>query len=373
VRAEVDDAAVPLLPSPGELDTFAGWWQNPLEMLRTFGGKEHESSACEWYQIVDALVGVESEDVFLRRRFQALYGEFLAGSDRVSDNLKKLYCRVQTSSAGPILVTFVAPHQIDIAGFILSLFTERGYVEIRQAATGWRFLGMNGKTCPFLAANGSHALVDAREQWQALVASCIINWAMLMQPELLFFHAASIGIDGAGVLISGEKGLGKTTISMALAAHGHAFLGDEIAAVRTRTKELASFRRAISVRPGTRSPQVERLLGGRSYPTEHFPDGTTRLRVKAAELFPEVAAGPLPIRSIFFLSGFEDHPRAEAFAPRTTDVRLLTPLPCKFWGVPPAPLLLQVARLISSVKCYHLHCGLPEETAQLVERIVRTN
>jgi hypothetical protein len=196
---------------------------------------------------------------------------------------------------------------------------------------------------------------------------------MWMQPELLFFHAAAVGIDGAGVLITGDKGFGKTSLSTALAASGHAFLGDEIAAVCSQTLELASFRRAVSIRSGPRSPQVQQLLERKSYPTEEFPDGTIRIRVQAGNLFPGATRRSLPVRSIFFLCGFEDQARAEAFAPRAADLRMLTPLPCAFWEASPASRMMQIAKLFSSVNCYRLHPGQPEETARLVERIVRTN
>jgi hypothetical protein len=270
------------------------------------------------------------------------------------------------------VVTFTAPERVDIVDFILALFSDRGYVEMHHDPTDWRSLGLVGKAQPLLTAKGAQVLVDALEPWQPLIASCAINWAMLMQRELLFFHAAAVGIAGAGVLITGDKGAGKSTLSMALAASGHAFLGDEIAAVRSRTLVLAPFRRAVSIRPGPRAPQVEQLLEGKSYPTERFPDGTTRTRALAGELFPDAGALSLPLRWIFFLGSLEDRPRAEAFVARAADLRLLAPLPCTFWGASPALPMMQVAKLLSSVNCYRLHPGPPEETARLVERIVRT-
>src|SRR5260370_37957042 len=101
---------------------------------------------------------------------------------------------------------------------------------------------------------------------------------MWMQREMLFFHAAAVGIDGDGVLITGAKAAGKSTLSTALAAGGHAFLGDEIGGVRPRTIALESFRRAISSRPGPRDPQVEKMFASHISPTERLSYGSARSR-----------------------------------------------------------------------------------------------
>jgi hypothetical protein len=348
------------------------WWENPSGLLGQFSPTGCESRSYDWYRIVDTFLGIDSDDPALRKRFLQLYGECLWSPPPETKNTHWLRCRVQVNHGAPAdVVTFTASEEVDIVDFILSLFGDRGYVEMHQGLADWRSLGLAGKDQPLLAVKGNQVLVDARESWQPLIASCAINWAMRMQPEMLFFHAAAVGIDGAGVLITGDKGAGKSTLSMALAASGHSFFGDEIAAVRSRTMALESFRRAVSVRPGPRSHQVEKLLQLKSYPTERFPDGTIRTRAQASELFPDAGAISLPLRSIFFLSGFEDKPRTQAFVPRVADLRLLTPLPCAFWGASPASPMMQVAKLLSRVNCYHLHPGQPEDTARLVERIVR--
>jgi hypothetical protein len=142
--------------------------------------------------------------------------------------------------------------------------------------------------------------------------------------------------------------------------------------VRSGTLELCPFRRAVSIRPGPQARQVEQILSNTGYSTERFPDGTTRKRAEASSLFPQAERPSLPLRWVFFLRGFEDLPRAEAFVPRAADLRLLAPLPCTLWGASAARLMMKVAKLLSSVKCYFLHPGLPEETARLVEGIVRT-
>jgi hypothetical protein len=351
-------------------DSF--WWQTPGALLDRFPRSADSPEFCDWYLVVDALLGIESEDLRFRRRFAQLYGEFVS-SPHQFHGVQRLNCRVQVIERMPAhLVTFTASKEAGIVDFILDVYRDRGYVEMHDVPEGWRCIGLAGADRPLLAANGSYVFVSASQPWQELIATCATNWVMRMQRETLFFHAATVGIGDAGVLIAGGKGAGKSTLSMALGARGHTFLGDEVAAVRTKTLEVCQFRRAVSIRPGPQSPWVEKVLKDRPTVTEQFPDGTTRRRAAVQDLFPHRHQRSVPLRWVFFLRGFDQNPRAEAFTPRTSDLGLLTPMPGTLWGVSPAKLLVQVAQLLSKVNCCFLRPGLPEETAELVERIVRT-
>jgi hypothetical protein len=373
----VRDAAFELGARPGvsypaSLSDFP-CWQKPSELLEQFSTADGKFRPCDWYRIVDGFLGVDSEDSRLNQRFRTLYAELLSPGPTLQEATQKLLCRIQVRDGLPVhMVTFTAPSEIAIIDFILALFPGRGYVEIEGPAAGWRSIGIAGKASPLLTARGSEVLVDAREEWQPLIANCAVNWVMQMQPGLLFFHAAAVGIRGEGILIVGEKGAGKSTLSLALAAHGHDFFGDEIAAVRTEGFELAPFRRALSIRTGPQAPEVEERLRSNCCAMETFPDGTVRSRATANELFPEVGARPRPLRRVFFLRAFEKQPRYESFRPRSGDLRLLAPLACTFWGNSSAARVTQVAKLLSSVECYFLYPGQPEDTANLVERIVRS-
>ena len=356
----------------GDAQAGGVWSPNPKALLDCFPHQEPAAPVCDWYRIVDALVGIESQDLRFKSRFRQLYGEFLCHPPRVSDRVQQIYCRVQVSDGvSTHLVTITTPEKVEIVDFLLNLYRDRGYAEMHDSPADWRSLGFARSGHPLLISKGAQVFVDAGQPWQALIATCVINLAMRMQSELLFFHAATVGIGGAGVLMAGDKGAGKSTLSMALAAQGNEFFGDEVAAVRSQTLELAPFRRAVSVRPGPQAPRVEKILGQTACFTEKFPDGTNRRRAEASKLFPRKVADSLPLRWVFFLRSFEDRPRAEAFVPRANDLRLLAPLPCTFLGASPAVTMMRVAKILSKVNCYFLHPGLPEETARLVEGIVR--
>ena len=349
------------------------WWKNPSTIVELFRNSEGNRLTCDWYRIVDAALGIESQDVQLKKRFGQLYGEFLSERPKASEQGLWLRCRVQVQDdVGARLLTFTASQEVDVVGFLLNMYHDRGYIELQAGEPRWRSLGVVGTARPLLTARGTHVLVDATQRWQPLIASCAMNWVMRMQRDWLFFHAASVGIDGSGVMITGKKGAGKTTLSMALAVAGHDFLGDEIAALRSRTLKLAPFRRAVAIRPGLQAHRVEELLKDGSYPTETFPDGSTRTRAEASKLFPWPVPQSLPLRSVFFLRNFETTPRAERFLPRTADLHQLPPMPGTMGGASCGQQIIDIAKLLSSVHCYYLYPGSPEATARLVEEIVRT-
>src|SRR6185436_16032492 len=103
------------------------------------------------------------------------------------------------------------------------------------------------------------------------------------------FHAASVVVAGRGLLVVGPKASGKTTTALTLASRGHAFLGDEIAAV-CEDRKMLPFRRAASIRTGMRGARVAQRLGDGAFPAETFPDGSARVLANVAELFPSAAA-----------------------------------------------------------------------------------
>lgn len=347
------------------------WWRDPAALLGYFPRADGGSETCDWYRILDGFLGIESQDARFRARFRALYSAFLSSPPDGAENDPWLRCRVQVANGlSANLVTFSASDDFRIVEFIRDAYRERGYVEMQPNAN-WRSIGVRGSETPLLTSDGVQVLVDACHSWQPLIASCVMNWVMWMQGDFLFLHAAAVGIDGSAILISGEKGTGKSTLSMALAATGHQFFGDEIAVVKPRTMEVFPFRRAVSIRPGPQSRQVESLLANMPYSIERFPDGTTRRRADSYTLFPKPTEKSLPLRTVFFLRAVEETPKAEGFVPRCTDLKLLAPLPGTFWGASPAVPVMELARLLARVKCYFLYPGLPEDTASLIETIVR--
>jgi hypothetical protein len=177
--------------------------EESLWVTKPIGGLGSRLTLCDWYRIVDAFVGIDSEDIGLRMRFKEL-GEYLSDSPPARENSRWLHCSVKASDRAPAhVVTFIAPEEVNVIHVTLALFRDRGYIEMQHDSAYWRSIDLAGRTQPLLIAKGARVLVDAREPSQPLIASCAINWAMRMQREILFFHAAAVGIDGDGVLITG--------------------------------------------------------------------------------------------------------------------------------------------------------------------------
>ena len=172
-------------------------------------------------------------------------------------------------------------------------------------------------------------------------------------------------------MLAGPKGSGKTTTSLTLASRGHAYLGDEVAAVRLADLTMLPFRRAASIRAGVRAERVTRRLGDRGYPSEVFPDGSARMLANVADLFPDARAEAAPLRAVFFLRGFGARPEARTFEFGREHFSLLTPLASSLWKVGIGQRMLQLSRLLAGVRCYYLLPGGPDETADLLESLAK--
>jgi hypothetical protein len=183
-------------------------------------------------------------------------------------------------------------------------------------------------------------------------------------------HAASVSVNGCGALIVGRAGGGKTTLSLALAARGHGLLGDDMAAVRTQSRELLPFRRTVHIRSGLRDALVEEAIR-RGTVAETSRGGARRLCAEPRGLFPDAPAHPVRLGAAFFLRRFSRAPSLEPFVPSLDRIAALKTLPVRWsWGISAGGRLLRflvVIRLLSGVRCWYLDVGRPAETARLME------
>jgi hypothetical protein len=342
------------------------WWQDLSELSERLAAAPGPPGG-EWYRLGDGYLEVRSEDARFGDRLRVLFRECAVDAP-ADDGLPRVSCAVRAPAGDEFaLVTFDDPEPLDQAGFSLELFPDRGYREVASPVAGWRLITLPGPGgVGRLAVSGSCLLVERATPWQALAGSLAVNRLFRLQRNLLFFHAGSIGIRERGVLLVGPKGSGKTTLSLALAAAGHAFLGDEIAGVRVRRMELVPVRRSLAVRDGPRAAAVGQALERDGAVYEPFPDGTRRLRSYADRLFPGQSAAPLPLRSVVFLRGFGAEPACVALRPGREHLASLTPLGATLWGMPPFQRARDLLRLVTETRCYFLQLGPPDETAALL-------
>jgi hypothetical protein len=247
------------------------------------------------------------------------------------------------------------------------------YRRVDGPLPGWRAVvdGADGDR-PVAASDGRHLVLDRAFAPVGLVTDAAVNVAQAAQPDVLFLHAASFGIGDAGGLLIGWSGSGKSTTALALAASGHAFLGDDVAAVRIRDRAILPFPRTARLRPGAYVRSLEgRLLaaGGTQAVGE---DGLDRTLVSMAALFPRQAPGALPLRHAFLLDGFGDRARLTPYSPRISDLERLRPAvngATPHWGHSAGRDLLRFLALVdvlSGADCHRVELGTPEETAAAI-------
>jgi hypothetical protein len=346
----------------------AGWWEEAPELFESAFQQAQRRTRKQSYRFGVGHLELDSDDALLNRRFSTLYPEG-ASNGSANGSGARVGCSVRSLEDPRVTaVRFLDPEPLDPIEFCEALFPNRDYVPGPPAAAGWRTIALgNAPGRPIVAMNENRALVDRDGAWQALIANVALNRLLRLQRELVFFHAGSVSVCGKGMLFMGPKGSGKTTLSLTLASRGHAFLGDEIAAVRIADRRMFPFRRAASIRSGLRADAVNSRLSENDYPAETFPDGSPRILANVADLFPRAAASEATLASLFFLRRFASRPRIERFEFGREHFAGLTPLGSSLWGIPGGLRMLHLSRLVKDVQCHYLDPGNPDETADLIE------
>lgn len=141
-----------------------------------------------------------------------------------------------------------------------------------------------------------------------------VEWTLTQQAMsgccgLIQVHAGAVAINGAGVLICGPPGSGKTSLVVGLAGHGASVLSDEVGLLKTGvstphprlvgTTELIAFPRDLIVHRRTQQ-LFPRAAYGQEPSFKRFPD---RCHVSFDRLSqaPELAAA-VPLRQMLFTS-----------------------------------------------------------------------
>jgi len=223
-----------------------------------------------------------------------------------------------------------------------------------------------GESTPALLVNGGECRLAQLEGWRKALSLLLLQRVMRSRDDALFFHAASLAVRGRGLLLVGAKGAGKSTLALALAARGHALLGDENACVLVESATLLPFRRPLGVKPGPRAAAVERALFARGLSPER--DGMMRLAVES--LFDAALPEPAPLAAIVFLAGFAPATRLLALDPGRTDVGRLQPVGASMVNAPPARRAFEMARLLAGSRVFELVAGPPDEAASALEEAV---
>ena len=318
---------------------------------------------------------LRTDDPEFASRFARIFHDCLdSGADTAVSDPEPLDLEIRSSVLSSPVVADISGHDGTCAARILgAFFPELGLVQAHCDTTeGWQlFARTSDPAHPLIAVLGNKLVLERELPWQRIVAHYFLAHAMRMQPDFAFFHAASVAIGNDGVFLSGDKGAGKSTLSLALAARGHGFLGDELGTIHAVTGMMLPFRRSVSIRLGPQAQTVAQYLGQNQVDRETLPDGTDRLRLPASQIFPAAVGRPVSLTCAFFLSERAARPQARQFEFSSRDLPLLAPLQATVDSMPLPVRTLRFLKLFAKVRCYILSPGgTPDETAGLIESIV---
>jgi hypothetical protein len=356
------------------------WWLAAPALQRAIEQQAGAPLDSTSYLVGDVVLEVAADDPLLLATFTELYGDCEIPPGHASQ-LPRIRCTVRRASQPPlVLLTFDQGAPPDAAAAAISLLRAAPvappYTAQDSALPGWRLAGGADRTV--VAAHGPHVLVDPSPLLADFLVEYLVSIALTAQPDLLVLHAAAIAVHGAGLLLVGPSHGGKTTTSLHLAARGHTLLADEAGVVRLATPELLPLRRAVTLRPGPRTPALAAVLVGGSQGHPPAAPGAISGRVRIGDLFPGAPPGPVPLRAVFILGGFASHPAVEPFALAPDDAITFDYLSnCDIahgsWGLTPgrrAVRVVTVRRLLARLPCWRLQVGPPGETAELIERLM---
>ena len=185
----------------------APWWRRAPQIADAMEA-EGDSGNWDWYLLAKGYLGVCSDYPAFRRRFQQIYGECRA--ERPSPSSVTVRCRVfrirakSLSFIRMVDYSLAADGPLDTLEFVRMIFPDRKFSERPSRVEGWRLLSFGEAAAdPFIAFRGDCALAPEEGPWQSLAGSLTANRLFRLQRDVLFFHGATVSINGQGLLLSG--------------------------------------------------------------------------------------------------------------------------------------------------------------------------
>jgi hypothetical protein len=335
------------------------------------------SAEVRWFRFGEGFLQLVSDHEPLLGELEAIYGDCEVPEPTGAFRIACTATRVPGSRLlslwfdGPQL-----PDLIEAARSPYRFLRRQRYVEAPGPAPGWRALvNRDAGHRLFIASNGEAALVDLDEAPPESIVDWIVCVVQAAQPGVLFVHAASVGVGRSGALILGPSRGGKSTTALAVAERGHAFLGDDVAAVRLGTGEVLPFPKSAGLREGPLARSLETRVRACRHLLATNRHGIRRTLVRVSDLFPLSVSGPLPLRFAFVLDGLADRAAISPFQP---EIRELKRLQCATdassgWGLSPGRdlmLCLSLLNLLSGLPCHLVQRGSPQETARVIEAVM---
>jgi hypothetical protein len=316
----------------------------------------------ETFRILDVELRIATDDGALLGEFATIFGGDRAASRPSRASFRATVEASESSDQGRFRVEgdALADPAAFLLGFASPTIPLRAMPNAGSDAVS--LVGLEGDEEPIFGFRGDDCLFRKVPRWRRIVSHFLFLRLLRLRADLLFFHAASVGIAGNGLLLMGPKGAGKSTVSAAVAARGHDFLGDETAAYQPSSRLLLPFRRPLGIKPGPRSALLEQKV--RALQPTADEDGLLRIPVDA--LFPEPEVPPVPLRAVCFLDGFGTKPELVATPGGRDELARMQPLASSL-GQGTTSCVFEMIRLLGGAACYRLRPGDPDETAALLE------
>ncbi len=178
------------------------------------------------------------------------------------------------------------------------------YAPYRRASAGAESLGIEiraGHRFPWrrgpytLSSTGVDAF-QVRRRCEVLPhLEWLINWRIIHQrDDFVLLHAASLTRDGRAVILAGDPGSGKSTLTAGLLARGWSYLCDEFALIDPRTLNTHPFPRALCMKEPS-FPVIDRLgLRLQRKTPSHKPTKGRVAFLDPLDVRPDVVAEPAP-------------------------------------------------------------------------------
>jgi len=145
-------------------------------------------------------------------------------------------------------------------------------------------------------------------RWQRLLVAQVLPFAALLR-GLESLHASAVALSGEAIAVLGDSGAGKTSVALALCRLGANFLADDVVALERSGETLLAHPGApIAGLAHGEALRLERAWQPREERVLAENERERMLRMN-------VAAEPVPLRSLFFLDRRPDGPATVHFEP----------------------------------------------------------
>jgi hypothetical protein len=320
------------------------------------------SLPCATFQLAGVSLELDSDDEPLIAEATALLGA--PGPGRFPAQLA-LHARVRAGAGPYARLDLVMPsrEQLTPADLLLAAGSADFPFDVLESSGDRVVLARRGGREPAIIAASGECLFALEDGWRKALSLLLLQRLMRSREDALFFHAGSVSLRGGGAMVVGPKGAGKSTLVLALAARGHALLGDEHACYLPSTGELLPFRRPVGIKPGPRAAAVESALArqGRS------PERDGMMRIPLEQLMDTAPVGAAALRAVVFLDGFGATPELRPVEPSRVDLGRLQPVGACMVNAARTRRVFEMAALLARSRVFELRAGAPDDTAAAVE------